>query len=525
MEFVHEDLGNPRFFDFKKRPYDAVNPRLTFQFWPAFQSELRRKGLSSVLDLQFNPLPPEPTAALRRIQHDDALAKRRLLKYETDYDDYLLGNGTEPSLDLLRLAPETDRVATEQDRKEVRFFKELMEKQATSANTALGVFNTLTTKSVQTDLSHILDDSRIHPRHKVFQLQKFFADITPPNVAIAEQIKAEVSNIPLALTYEDVLRVANQIRDLQAELELVNPAATLTLSEMVSKLVSKLRDSKFQMLRFQISEWEDKRLATASTSLSFSSLLSSAMASSTASVSSLLGSAGGGGARLSSSSSSSSSGAAPIVPVAPVVAPVIPIIVQFRPLIDLIQKFRLSESTIESNYSINSVDVVINGGNAGAPMPYPAGNPGGRPDYFTPPTHPSGQFVWVPKDSYVKPFGGNGGNPWQGARSNNSDKGGDRNRDNGQGRDRNSRGDSRGKRGPTDNRADRNSRGDKDSSKRDRDSRPRGDSHKSTTEGGDRKRDRPSSSRDHQAASMTVASDDDDQDELDKSSSSDGSNN
>jgi len=115
-----------------------------------------------------------------------------------------------------------------------------------------------------------LDDSRIHPRHKVFQLQKFFMDITPPNVAIAEQIKVEVSNIPLALTYEDALRVANQIRDLQAELELVNPAATLTLSEMVSKLVSKLKDSKFQMLRFQISEWEDKRLATASTSLNFS---------------------------------------------------------------------------------------------------------------------------------------------------------------------------------------------------------------------------------------------------------------
>ncbi len=384
---------------------------------------------------------------------------------------------------------------------------------------------------MQTDLSHILDDSRIHPRHKVFQLQKFFMDITPPNVAIAEQIKAEVSNIPLALTYEDALRVANQIRDLQAELELVNPAATLTLSEMVSKLVSKLRDSKFQMLRFQISEWEDKRLATASTSLNFSSLLSSAMASSTASVSSLLSSAGGGGAHSASSSSSSSSGAPAIVPSVPVVAPVIPIIVQFRPLIDLIQKFRLSESTIESNYSINSVDVVSHGGHAGAPMPYPVWNSGGRPEFFTPPTHPSGQFVWVPKDSYAKPFGGNGGNPRQGARSNNSDKGGDRNRDNGQGRDRNSREDTRGKRGSTVNRADRNSRGDKssrgdkDSSKRDRDSRPSGDSHKSTTEGGDRKRDRPSSSRDHQAASMTVASDHDDQDESDESSSSDGSKN
>ena len=151
MESLTEDIGNPRFFDFKKRPYDAVNPRLTLQFWPAFQSELKRKGLSSVLDLQFHPFPTEPTAAIRRIKHDDALAKKRLLQYETEYDDYILHGGTEPSLALLRLAPETDRVATESDRKDVRFFKELMEKPATSANTAPGIFNTLTTKSVQTE--------------------------------------------------------------------------------------------------------------------------------------------------------------------------------------------------------------------------------------------------------------------------------------------------------------------------------------------------------------------------------------
>ena len=267
---------------------------MTYQFWPAFESELKRKGLSNVLDLKFNPLPLEPSVAVRRIKHDDVLAKQRLLKYETEYDEFLMGTGPEPSLDLLRLAPEDQRVATEQDRKEVRFFKEVMEKHATSANTALGVFNTLTTKSVQTDLSHILDDPHLHPRHKVFQLEKFFRDITPPNVAIAEQIKMEVFNIPLAFTYEDALRVANQIRDLQAELELVNPAATLTLSEMVSKLLSKIRDPKFQMLRFQISEWEDKRLSEAVTTSGFGSLLSSAMAASTASVRSLSSGAGGG---------------------------------------------------------------------------------------------------------------------------------------------------------------------------------------------------------------------------------------
>ena len=84
MDFHAEDISSPRFYDLKKRPYDAVNPRLTFQFWPAFQSELKRKGLSSVLDMQFNPSPVEPKAALRRIQHDDTLAKTRLEKYETD---------------------------------------------------------------------------------------------------------------------------------------------------------------------------------------------------------------------------------------------------------------------------------------------------------------------------------------------------------------------------------------------------------------------------------------------------------
>ena len=106
MDSISDDSVNPRFFDFKKRPYDAVNPRLTYQFWPAFQSELKRKGLSTVLDLRFNPLPVEPKVSIRRIKHDDDLAKTRLTQYETEYDDFILSGGTAPSLDLLRLAPE-----------------------------------------------------------------------------------------------------------------------------------------------------------------------------------------------------------------------------------------------------------------------------------------------------------------------------------------------------------------------------------------------------------------------------------
>ena len=126
------------------------------------------------MDLRFNPFPTEPTAALRRIRHDDALAKRRLTQYETEYDAFLLSGSHEPTLDLLRLAPETERAATTQDLKDGRFFKEVMEKHSTAANTALHIFNSMTSKSVQTDLSHILNDDSLHPRNKVFQLAAFF---------------------------------------------------------------------------------------------------------------------------------------------------------------------------------------------------------------------------------------------------------------------------------------------------------------------------------------------------------------
>jgi len=93
MDALSDDSSTPRFFDFKKHPYDAVDPRLTYQFWPAFHSELKRKGLSNVLDLKFNPLPEEPTVASRRIRHDEALAKTRLARYEDEYDKFLMAAG------------------------------------------------------------------------------------------------------------------------------------------------------------------------------------------------------------------------------------------------------------------------------------------------------------------------------------------------------------------------------------------------------------------------------------------------
>jgi len=64
-----------RFYDFKKRPFDGINKRVTYQFWPAFESELKRKGLSPVMDLKFNPMPTEPTASFRKAAHDEAVSK------------------------------------------------------------------------------------------------------------------------------------------------------------------------------------------------------------------------------------------------------------------------------------------------------------------------------------------------------------------------------------------------------------------------------------------------------------------
>lgn len=46
-----------------------------------------------------------------------------------------------------------------------------------------------------TDFSYILDYSRIYSRNKVFPLEKILKEITPPNVAIAEEIKVRVAHM------------------------------------------------------------------------------------------------------------------------------------------------------------------------------------------------------------------------------------------------------------------------------------------------------------------------------------------
>ena len=164
-----------------------------------------------------------------------------------------------------------------------------------------------------------------------------------------------------------------------------------------------------------------------------------------------------------------------------------------------------------------------NRGQAGSKISYLSNYHSSCPEFVTPPTHSSDKFVWMPKEPYVKPSSGNGTK--QGARSHQQD----RYRDKGSGRDRSSRGDNHDNEHSTEDRYDRNSwgdksyRGDKDLSKRDRDHRPRGDTAKSVSEGGDRKWDRPSPSRDHHRSRMTVASGDGQRDDSDESSLSEES--
>ena len=71
-----------RFYDFRKRPFDGLNKRTVYQFWPAFESEMKRKGLSPVMDLRFNPLPTEPTASFRKVPHDDEAMQVLVTAYD-----------------------------------------------------------------------------------------------------------------------------------------------------------------------------------------------------------------------------------------------------------------------------------------------------------------------------------------------------------------------------------------------------------------------------------------------------------
>ena len=549
MQNSDENSATSRFYDFRTRPFDGINKRITYQFWPAFQSELKRKGLSSVLDDKYHPLPIEPTAALRKVAHDERVMTERLAVYDLALTTHLLtASGREPDIATLKIKPE-DLAASESDRKSIKYFKDEMDRQATTANQALGIFVAFTSKSVQNDLAHILDEPVNHPRHKIFQLREFFIQQTPPNVAIGEKIKMEIGELPQARTYAEILNVANTIRDLQAELTLVNPTATLSLSEMVSKLLSKIQDKEFQMLRYQISEWEEQRLAalipgpsplvpssapvsaSAPSSVSMSSSLSTSSATSSASTPSA-----GGGGNLRVSSLSLGVLVPPFRPRPPSVS------VQFRPVIDLIQKFHLSVSSLDASASLNSVDVIINGGGAGSSQQSLTGNQ--SPMWGMPPDFRLPQYLqWMAQmHSPVKPSGGNAGtnrqsrfdDDYRGRRHprNKTPNSVERRGDTSSRGDKSSRGDTsyRRRRDDVSNRDDSTSRGATSSRGERSDSRStssrhdsRNDSRESrhrdrdTSERSDRKRDRSV-----QASSLTVDLDEDDNDD-DRSTSSDGS--
>jgi hypothetical protein len=328
--------------------------------------------------------------------------------------------------------------------------------------------------------------------------------------------------------------------------------ATLTLSEMVSKLLSKIQDKEFQMLRYQIAEWEELRLAALVVpqpppplppSLSrFSSATSSMSSSSSSSPFSAGGGGAGGGSALRVSNTSLG------VLVQPVAPRPLSVSVQFRPVIDLIQKFHLSMSTLDSStHGLNSVDVIINGGGAGASQQSLAGNqipmwgmP--RPDFLSPDFRLPAYLQWMSQFDTTLKSPGNGGymkqvqrkddnyqrrqttrnvqpsnprnnrrsdNPYRGAKSSRGDSSSQRRRDDVSNRDE------QPSRGESSYRGERN---DSRSSSSRNDSRDHRSKDRDNSERSDRKRDRSA-----QASSLTVDLDEDDQEDDDDSESSDGS--
>ena len=96
-----------RFYDFRKRPFDGLNKRTVYQFWPAFESEMKRKGLSPVMDLRFNPLPTEPTASFRKVAHDDEAMQVLVTAYDAALSGHLLNGGVAPDINSLQIPCES----------------------------------------------------------------------------------------------------------------------------------------------------------------------------------------------------------------------------------------------------------------------------------------------------------------------------------------------------------------------------------------------------------------------------------
>jgi hypothetical protein len=96
MQNSDDNSTTSPFYDFRTRPFDGINKRVTYQFWPAFESEPKRKGLSSVFDDKYHPLPITLSAAFRKVAHDERIMTERLAVYDLALTTYLLNASKEP---------------------------------------------------------------------------------------------------------------------------------------------------------------------------------------------------------------------------------------------------------------------------------------------------------------------------------------------------------------------------------------------------------------------------------------------
>ena len=84
-----DEFSQTRYFDFLKTPFDGLSDRLRHQVLPAWKAELDRKGLGSITDPSYNPLPDTPSREYRLRDIDRRERDRAFALFAQQEDDYL----------------------------------------------------------------------------------------------------------------------------------------------------------------------------------------------------------------------------------------------------------------------------------------------------------------------------------------------------------------------------------------------------------------------------------------------------
>ena len=86
---LDNEFSQTRYFDFLKTPFDGLSDRLRYQVLPAWKAELDRKGLGSITDPSYHPLPSKPLREYRLRDIDRREKDRAFSLFAQQEDDYL----------------------------------------------------------------------------------------------------------------------------------------------------------------------------------------------------------------------------------------------------------------------------------------------------------------------------------------------------------------------------------------------------------------------------------------------------